>query len=233
MPARPLEDLSWLAHAKVDRPRIEQAMAGFERSERGLHTPGRLTELGMELAEAAAQSANGKLQAATRYDAAPISADPSAAFGKIAQTIRQTIWFDDRLAEHLKIRRAGPDPQRETRESNILRGQPEDVGHAVNCGLVEVIRETFDDPNFERPGRLSNDTDEFREYVERAPRETISRLCATVGLDPNFCLLDGDPWITRRPPCKFETSTAGEDLSPSPFGRALHFTTAPTGDTLL
>ena len=44
----------------------------------------------------------------------------------------------------------------------------------------------------------------MRGYLDRPVGETVARLCAALGLDPEACEPDGDAWRVRRPPLNFE-----------------------------
>ena len=48
------------------------------------------------------------------------------------------------------------------------------------------------------------DADEMRGYLDRPVGETVARLCAALGLDPDACESDGETWRVRRPPLDFE-----------------------------
>ena len=49
------------------------------------------------------------------------------------------------------------------------------------------------------------DADEMRGYLDRPIGETVARLCAALGLDPEACESDGETWRVRRPPARIRT----------------------------
>ena len=59
-------------------------------------------------------------------------------------------------------------------------------------------------------------------YLDRPVGETVAKLCAALGLDPQACEPDGDAWRVRRPPIDFELRIEekarkyGASLPPSP-----------------
>jgi hypothetical protein len=44
----------------------------------------------------------------------------------------------------------------------------------------------------------------MRGYLDRPVGETVARLCAAMGLDPEACEPDGETWRVRRPVLNFE-----------------------------
>ncbi len=44
----------------------------------------------------------------------------------------------------------------------------------------------------------------MRGYLDRPVGETVAKLCATLGLDPEACERGGETWRIRRPPLDFE-----------------------------
>ena len=58
------------------------------------------------------------------------------------------------------------------------------------------------------------DADECRGYYDRPVGETVAKLCAALGLDPDACRRDGDTWTVRRPPTCLETRAMEKLLPP-------------------
>ena len=64
------------------------------------------------------------------------------------------------------------------------------------------------------------DADEMRGWLDRPVGETVAKLCAALGLDPDACAFDGETWKVRRPITQFEQliEERAEKFPPSPSG---------------
>jgi hypothetical protein len=206
-------DESWLAFATIDTPEMVETEAVVERGERHLKLLAELADLGMELARKIVRNADTLPGVPPEeHDTRKPPADPAKAFSTIAQAVRRTVALEAKLAEDVKTLRGGLLAARAERGANLMRAQSEHTAGAVRDALAEVLEETFSDLDCDEArgllrdaDELLRDRDEFNDFLDRPPGETIARLCATLGLDPEFCVQDGDTWMLRRPPYTFQT----------------------------
>ena len=138
-------------------------------------------------------------------------ADPGPSFAKVAQAVRRTIALEIQLTEEVKTRRAGLFTQRVHRRTKLDWDHESDMDEAIEDTLTGALGEDLAD--FEGPEacrlrkearELLQDADEFRDYLSRPVGETIAKLCAVLGLDPDYCVRDGETWKVRRGPYLFE-----------------------------
>ena len=198
--------------ADLDTPEMVETAAAIERNERHLRMLAELAELGMEMARTIVQNAKENSEpAADDAVARKPPVDPAKAFSIIALAVRRTIALEAHLTEEVKTRRAGLFTQRARRRADLDQAHRGAVNETIDEILEEAISEDFPDLKCEGAERLLSDlqdllfdADEFRDYLQRPIGETIAKLCTTLGLDPDFCVQDGETWMVRRAPYSFE-----------------------------
>ena len=105
---RPCPDMLPPADTDIDDPAMAGAAATLELGEQDLRMLARLAEIAMRLAEKLGAYAEARLTAATIEGAAPLAPreDPTAAFNKMAQTVRRILALRARIAAGLENTRA-------------------------------------------------------------------------------------------------------------------------------
>ena len=176
---------------------------------------------------------NARIEREKKADEPPArSEDAAAAFDKMAQTVRRTLALEARLAAGVKARRETLITERAERRTASRAAHVTAVGDAIVEGLHDAYAATCPDAEYnEIADRLLDDAyeylgdaDEMRGYLDRPIGETVVRLCAAMGLDPDACESDGETWRVRRPPLDFELRLEERarkfppPLPPSPSG---------------
>ena len=97
---RPCPDTLPPADTDIDDPAMAEAAATLELGEQDLRMLARLAEIAMRLAEKLGAYAEARLTAVTVEGAAPLEPreDPTAAFNKMAQTVRRILALRARIA---------------------------------------------------------------------------------------------------------------------------------------
>ena len=210
---RSLPDLTPPTDADLDTEAMVEAAASVERGERHLRVLARLTEIGMRIAEALGRQIEAKIEAGTAEDAVlKPGEDPTTAFNKIALTVRRTVALEAKLASEVNTRRDALVAERAVHRAAREKAHESAKKQAVIYGLHDAYAGSTPDEEYEEQvERLMadaeeylGDADEMRGYLDRPVGETVAKLCATLGLDPDACALDGESWKVRRPPCEFE-----------------------------
>jgi hypothetical protein len=174
----------------ADTAASAEASRDIERGERRREMLVRLAELSMRLAESLGSLVEARVeQEKTSKDAPSHSKDAAAAFDKMAQTVRRTLALEAKLAEGLKARREA-----------IMEGLHD--AYAADCSEDEY--HTLAERLLDDAREYLGDADEMRGYLDRPVGETVAKLCAAMGLDPEACEPDGETWRIRRPPLDFE-----------------------------
>jgi hypothetical protein len=184
-----------------------------ERGERHLRLLAELSEIGMTLARSLGELAQARIETELKGEVAPgRSEDAASAVEKMAQTVRRTLALEAKLAEGVKARRQRLVTDCAERRAARAAAHKTAVGEAIMEGLHDAYAaDCSDDEYHELAERLLDDAkeylddaDEMRGYLDRPVGETVARLCAAMGLDPDACEPDGDAWRVRRPPLDFE-----------------------------
>ena len=196
---RTLQDPIPPADTDVDTAAMAEATSAIERGERHLRMLVELGEIGMTLARSLGELAQARIEQEKKGEDAPArSEDAAAAFDKMAQTIRRTLALEARLAEGVKARREGLITQRAERRAARSAAHQTAVGDAIIGGLHDAWAADCSDTEYnDLADRLLDDAreylvdaDEMRGYLDRPVGETVARLCAALGLDPEACERD-------------------------------------------
>jgi hypothetical protein len=218
------------ADADVDTAAMAETERAIERGERHLRVLAELTEIGLRLVRSLSVLVDAHVERELKSADAPArSKDAAAAVDKMTQTVRRTVALEARLAEGVKARRQGLITERA--ERCATRGAAHE--NAVKDAIVEGVHDAYaatcpDDEYHDMVDRMMDDAreylgdaDEMRGYLDRPIGETVARLCAALGLDPEACEPDGETWRVRRPPLDFELRieerTRKYGASPPPF----------------
>jgi hypothetical protein len=201
---RLLPDPRPLAEADLETPDLSEADARVMGAERHLRLLTRMAEVGMELIEVVAQ--NAKTDPATAIAGAD-------AFSKLSQAVRRTIALHDKLARDVKSDRDGLRAERTRRRAEAAEAYKEAKDEAIAGGVRDALGVAFPDGDGDAREQLVTDVqeslddpDELRGYLDRPVGETVAKLCAALGLDPDVVLFDGGAWKIRRTPSEFEAA---------------------------
>ena len=176
----------------LDDPPMALMAIAVERGEQDLRMLSRLAEIAMELAEAQGAYAKTRLVAAGAGGAslAP-NEDPTAAFNKIAQTLRRILALRAKFARDVGKDQCSLMGRRDTCRAERRRAHIDATCTAVEGGFRKAMSELHPDRDSEAAERLFadmcdrlEDSDEFSDYPDRPVAETIARLCKSLGLDP-------------------------------------------------
>ena len=218
---RPCADMDRPADVNLDDPAMAQMAIAVESGEQDLRMLSRLAEIAMELAEAQGAYAKARLVAAGAGGAslAP-NEDPTAAFNKIAQTLRRILALRAKLAHDFGVDHRRLIGERDSRRATRAQAHKKAKRIDIEAGFRDALAEDFADEDQEDvESYIDNmeelfDRNELHGYVDRPVGETVARLCKTLGLSPDLCIQDADGWKIRRDPYPFE-----EDATPpSPCG---------------
>jgi hypothetical protein len=201
----------------IDTPEMAETAAALENGDEDLRMLARLAQIGMELAEAQGDYARARLAAATGETAdLKTGEDPTAPFNKIAQTVRRIIALKTRTAGDLERRRAGLVAERASRRARRAEDHKRAVVEAIDDALTDAFTQMYGDGEAETDKGdalcremlidredLLSDLDEFKDYLDRPIGETVTRLCAELGLPADTCVKQGDTWLVKRPPTAY------------------------------
>ena len=232
---RALLDPTPPADADIDTAAMAETARDLERGERHLAMLAELSEIAMSLARSLGELAQARIEKEKNGEDAPArSEDAAAAVDKMAQTVRRTLALEATLAAGVKARREGLITERGERRAASAAAHETAVGEAIIEGLHDAYAATCPDAEYnELADRLLDDAqeylgdaDEMRGWLDRPVGDTVAKLCAAPGLDPEACEPDGETWRVRRPPLDFEVRLEerarkfGEPppLPPSPSG---------------
>ena len=172
-----------------------------------------LAEIGMGLARSLGELAQARIEREKKAEEAPArSEDAAAAFDRMSQTVRRTLALEARLAAGVKARREGLFAERAERRATRSAAHKTAVDDAIVDGLHDAYAADCPDAEYhdlsdrlmEDAREYLGDADEMRGYLDRPVGETVARLCAAMGLDPEACASDGETWRVRRPTLDFE-----------------------------
>jgi hypothetical protein len=199
--------------ADIDTAATAETARDVERGERRLAMLAELSEIGMRLARSLGELADARMERENKGEDPPgRSEDAAAAFDKMSQTVRRTLALEASLAAGVKARRESLITERAERRATRSAAHKTAVDDAIIDGLHDAWAADCPDAEYNDLGeRLMDDAreyledaDEMRGYLDRPAGETVSRLCAAMGLDPEACERDGDTWRVRRPVLNFE-----------------------------
>jgi hypothetical protein len=200
--------------ADIHTAAMAETVGAIERGERHLRMLAELSEIGMGLARSLGELAQTRIDREKKADddAPARSEDAAAAFDKMSQTVRRTLALEARLAAGVKARRETLIGERAERRATRSAAHKTAVDDAIIAGLHDAYAADCPDAEYnELSERLMEDAreyledaDEMRGYLDRPVGETVARLCAAMGLDPEACEPDGETWRVRRPVLNFE-----------------------------
>ena len=206
MAYRPLHDPNEIRDIDVEMPEMVENAHLVECGERHLRMLRRMGDIGFGLVERLEEIAISRAEAASREGAAPATInDIAGAYGKLTQSLRRTLAMEARLAEEMKARRLGVFAARIVEHEETIKAAHECVDGNIEYALTKAIRRERPDADRETAERLLmdmfeslNDSDEFENYRDRPPGETVAKLCAAFGLDAEFCIqADDETWMIR------------------------------------
>jgi hypothetical protein len=210
---RALLDPTPPADTDADTVASAEASRDIERDERRREMLTELAEISMRLARSLGDLVEARVeQEKTSKDAPAHSKDAAAAFDKMAQTVRRTLALEAKLAEGVKARREKLITDGAERRATRAAAHKDNVDEAIMEGLHDAYAaDCSEDEYHTLAERLLDDAreylgdaDEMRGYLDRPVGETVAKLCAAMGLDPEACEPDGETWRIRRPPLDFE-----------------------------
>ena len=172
-----------------------------------------MAEIGMRLLRSLGELVEARVEQEKKdADAPSRSKDAAAACDKMAQTVRRTLALETKLAEGVKARREKLITECAERRASRAAAHKTAVDEAIMGGLHDAwAADCSDDEYHDLCDRLLDDAqeylgdaDEMRGYLDRPVGETVVKLCAAMGLDPEACESDGETWRVRRAPLDFE-----------------------------
>jgi hypothetical protein len=179
-------------------PAEEAPDPSIARAERRLRLLEELTEIGMELVRALKQRAEA--------DETSAGKDPAAAFAPLSRAIRLTLALEAKTCQELRNLKASVVRARE--EEQVRPAQPAQViakqsretriGRVRDLVLCVAESEAPDMDAFDTLYENLNDQlaghDYGFGYAERPLRESVERLCATLGLKPGWSRWTDEGW---------------------------------------
>ncbi len=185
-----------------------------ECGERQLRMLRRMAEVGIGLVERLGQIAMSGAEPASGEGAASATIpatipatinDIAGAYTRLTQSLRRTLAMEARLAEEMKARRLGVVASRNKQHAEKIKVIEDVVTQNIEYALTKAIRRERPEADRETSERLLldmferlDDSEEFEDYRDRPPGETVAKLCAAFGLDPEFCIQDDDEtWMIR------------------------------------
>jgi len=240
MPYRVIQTPQAPPEAEIDSPEMVEAAAAVDGSEQDVLMLAELAEIGMDLARAQGAYAKARLAAAVAEDGAPLAAgeDPTAAFNKLAQTVRRIIALKARLTEDISQRRAGLAAGREARRVARKAAHATAVREAIDFALADAYEAehptpAFDpkadpyavdpveverDEMFDHAEYLLGDLDLCGDWLTRPVGETVAVLCEALGFEPDACVKRDGAWHIRRRDSGHEVRVAGRKHQAPPSG---------------
>ena len=209
----------------LDDPPMAQMAIAVERGEQDLRLLSRLAEIAMELAEAQGVYAKTRL-IATGADGASLAPheDPTAAFNKIAQTLRRILALRAKLAHDFGVDHRRLIGERDSRRATRALAHKKAKRIDIEAGFRDALAEDFADEDQDEVESYICDMEELFDrgelhgYVDRPVGETVARLCKTLGLSPDLCIQDADGWKIRRDPYPFEEANLPPPSPPGATG---------------
>jgi hypothetical protein len=220
MPYRVIQTPQAPPEAEIDSPEMIEAAAAVDGSEQDILMLAELAEIGMDLARAQGAYAKTRLAAAVAEESVPLASgeDPTAAFNKLAQTVRRIIALKARLSEDLGKRRAGLAAGREARRAARKDAHATAVREAIDFALADAYEAEHPTPRFDRDSDpyavdpveverdemfdhaeyLLGDLDLCGDWLTRPVGETVAALCTALGFEPDMCVKRDGVWHIRR-----------------------------------
>ena len=180
--------------------------AAIQRTERQLRMLEELAEIGMDLARALRRRVEAETD--TPADEPPPAAgrDPADAFQRLSRAIRLTLALQTRVGEALRALIAGEAAAVEIRRVETVRRTDEAKAQrreAVRDRVLDLVEhamaaeidddEALNDCHEALEERLEED-EAYADYAEAPLRETVERLCADLGLAPDWSLWTDEGW---------------------------------------
>ena len=201
----PLPDPNEIRDCDIASPEMVEGARLVECGEWQQRMLRRMADVGIELVERLGQIAMSGADAAPS-EGVPATIDSIAgAYVKLTQSLRRTLAMEARLSDELKARRLGVVAARNKQHVEKIKVVEDLVTQNIDYALTRAIRRERPDTDRETNERLLidmferlKDSDEFEDYRDRPPGETVARLCAAFGLDPEFCIqADDETWMIR------------------------------------
>ena len=165
-----------------------------------------LAEIGMNLARALQRRVEAETDPPADKPAPAAGRDPADGFQRLSRAVRLTLALEARMGEALRALIAGEVAAAETRKVDTARRADEAktwsrrVTRANVCDLVahaiaaEIeAGEALWDCHEAMEERLADD-EAYEDFTERPLRENVERLCADLGLTPDWSLWTDDGW---------------------------------------
>ena len=167
--------------------------------QRQLRMLGELAEIGLEVARAIEQEARGVQGAPDGRNRAYV-ADISLAYTRVSRAVRLTILAQSRLIADHKAAADRARAEAEAREAEALEAPVEERKARVER-IVERLaaaehpgdEDEVDELVGEAAERL-DDEDLYGDLMERPVSEIVARICADLGLSPDWTALAQEPW---------------------------------------
>ena len=224
MTYRSLPDPNELRDVELKPPEMVESARLVECGERQLRILRRMAEVGIGLVERLGQIATSGAEPASGEGAASATIpatipatinDIAGAYTKLTQSLRRTLAMEARLAEEMKARRLGVVASRNKQHAEKIKAIEDVVNQNIEYALTKAVRRERPEADRETSEHLLidmferlDDAEEFEDYRDRPPGETVAKLCAVFGLDPEFCIQDDDEtWMIRH--------GGGPDIPPS------------------
>jgi len=218
---------------EIDTPRMAESATLIASTEADLAMLARLAEIGMELAEAQGDYAKARLakaKAATEPVPLKPGEDPTAAYDRIAQSVRRTLALKGKVALDLERLRAGLAVKRTERRAQRAADHESAMTDAIGDALTDAFTEMYGDGEAETDEGdalcremlieredLFAELDEYRDWLDRPAGETIIKLCVALGLPADTCVKKNGAWWVKRPPTPYQAFRETRDgLPPSP-----------------
>ena len=178
--------------------------ACIQRAERHLRMLAELAEIGMDLARALKRRVEAETDAEADEPPPVAGRDPADGFQRISRAVRLTVALETKLGEALRALIAGELVAAETRKAETARRDGEAreqrhkatknrvsdlVNHVMAAGIED--QEEYEACYEALEERLEED-EAYEGYADKPLRETVERLCADLGLTPDWSLWTDD-----------------------------------------
>jgi hypothetical protein len=224
MRSRVIKDPAPPSQADYDTAETLAAAAAIEQDEWHFQVLGDVAEISLTLTRSLGELAAARIETA-KAESRGLSASDEAtltAFNKVAQTLRRTIALRDKLGRQTAKARERLIADRAARRAELDAAHVEKKKTAILYGVHDVYAFGADQGEYIR--LIENlmedveehllDADEFRGWLDRPVGETVARLCAVLGLDPDLCRRDGTAWTAPHNPSELESFLA--KMGPAP-----------------
>ena len=170
------------------QPACEAPDPAAARTERHMHMLAELAEIGMDLAREV------RRQALDQSAEAPPAAELALTFSRIARAVRQTVALEAKLAEPAQpghAERAPLSVSDRWRSARRKRQVGEIVGEIIESEAASEF--DADDLTSDLRERLA-DGDEEADFADRPIGELVARICADLGVTPDWSLFEDEDW---------------------------------------